>query len=134
MNKFLYVLLILGGFVVLYGVGRAWKLLPETRYDHELHPGEAAVVTSRVGDKVWVAMNQKDTYSINIAMVKKDAAALKTFEDNGTAVAVPVGTLVKVLWESESRVRLEVTEGPSAGKQGWVEFEYVRPRKAGEFR
>jgi hypothetical protein len=134
MNKFLYVLLVLGGFVVLYGVGRTWKLLPETKYEHELHPGEAALVTSKVGDRVWVAANQKDCYGINIAMVKKDAGALKAFEDTGAAMAVPLNTLVKVLWQSESRVKLEVSEGAFAGKQGWVEFEYVRPRKAGEYR
>lgn len=134
MNKLLYVLLFLGGFAVLFGVGKTWKLKPETKYNHTLRTGEIAVVTNKAGGIVWLAQNKDDSYAVNVAMSRGDSAYLKTAEDNRTAFAVPVGTLVKVLGESESRVKVEVTDGVSAGKQGWVEFEYARPRKPGEFR
>ena len=134
MNKLLYVLLILGGFIVLYGVGRTWKLLPESKYNHQLHPGETAVVTAQAGGIVWMAVDEKDCYPLAVAMSKADTAYLSAAENNKSAFVVPVGTLVKVLGESESRVKGEVMEGPLAGKQGWLEFEFLRARKAGEFR
>ncbi len=134
MKKLLYVLVFLGGFAVLYGVGRIWKLKPETNYAHMLHTGETGVVASTVGDTVWLARDQKNTYSVNVAMAQKDVASLQGSAASGAAFAVPVGTVVKVTDEAESRRRVEVTEGPLAGKQGWVEFEYVRPRQRGESR
>ena len=134
MNRLLYVLLILGGFAILYGVGRTWKLLPESKYNHQLHTGETAVVISKVGGSVWMAQDEKDCYPLTVAMSKADTDYLSAAEARQAAFPVPVGTLVKVLGESESRVKGEVMEGPLTGKQGWVEFEYLRPRKAGEFR
>ena len=134
MNKLLYVLLILGGFGVLLGVGRIWNLRPETKYNHVLHTGEPAVATSKVGSNVCFASSEKDCYAINVAMANNDSAYLSAAENNKSAFVVPVGTQVKVLGQTESRVRVEVTEGAASGKHGWVEFEYVRPRKPGEFR
>ena len=134
MNKLLYVLLFLGGFAVLYGVGKNWKLKPETKYDHRLLAGETAVVKNQAGSAVWLALKKSDCYSINVAMSHRDLAQLKGFVDNHTAFAVPTGSFVKVIEESVSRVKVEVIDGASAGKQGWVEFEYLRPRQPGEFR
>ena len=134
MNKLLYVLLFLGGLAILYGVGAAWKLKPETKYNHTLHTGETAVVTNKTGGSVWMALDQKDCYAIGVAMSNLDKDYLSAAENNKTAFVVPIGTLVKVLGESESRVKGEVMEGPLAGKQGWLEFEFLRARKAGEFR
>lgn len=134
MNKLLYILLILGGFAVLLGVGRFWKLRPETKYNHELHTGETAVLTSKAGSKVWVALDEKDCYPLGVAMSKQDTAYLSSTETNKTAFVAPVGASVKVLGQTGSRVHVELTEGVLAGQRGWVEFEYARPRKAGEFR
>jgi hypothetical protein len=134
MNKLLYVLLFVGVFAVLYGVGRTWKLKPETKYDHTLLKGETAVVKSPGGGSVWLALDKKDCYPINVAMSHKDSAQLSGFEASKGAFSVPEGTLVKVVGGYESHVQVQVTEGPFAGKQGWVEFEYLRPRQAGEFK
>ncbi|HEY3441509.1 MAG TPA: hypothetical protein VGK29_12180 [Paludibaculum sp.] len=134
MNKLLYILLILGGFAVLLGVGRFWKLQPETKYNHVLHTGEKALLTSKVGSKVWVALDAKDCYPIGVAMSKVDTAYLSSTETNQTAFVAPVGASVMVLGQTESRVHVEVADGALAGKRGWVEFEYVRPRKAGELQ
>ena len=92
------------------------------------------MVTNKAGSSAWIAVNEKDCYEIGVAMSDRDQSYLGAAESANAAFVVPVGTLVKVLGETESRMRLEVIEGPSAGKQGWVEFEFVRPRKNGEFR
>jgi hypothetical protein len=134
MNKLLYVLLFVGVFAVLYGVGRTWKLKPETKYDHTLLKGEVAVVRNPGGGNVWLAPDKKDCYPINVAMSHKDSARLSSFEASNGAFSVPVGTVVKVIGVYESDVRVQVTEGPAAGQQGWVEFEYLRPRQPGEFK
>jgi hypothetical protein len=134
MNKLLYVLVFLGVFVVLYSVGRAWKLKPETKYDHILHNGEIAVLKKQGGSSVWLAVDRKDCYTISAAMSAQDTAHLKALEDNKAAFAVPVGTFVKVLGAADSRDRVEVTDGPLAGRAGWVEFQYLRPRQPGEFQ
>jgi hypothetical protein len=134
MNKLLYGLLFVGVFAVLYGVGRTWKLKPETKYNHTLVNGEIAVVRSHEGSSVWLALDQKDCYSINVAMSRKDTTQLKELEDNKTAFPIPAGTFAKVIGGSESRVKVQVVDGPLAGKQGWAEFEYLRPRQPGEFR
>lgn len=134
MNKLLYLLLILGGFGVLLGVGRFWKLQPETKYKHELHTGETAVLTSKAGGQVWLALAEKDCYPLGVAMSKRDTAFLSSTEANKSAFVAPVGATVKVIGQTESRVHVEVSEGALAGQRGWVEFEYVRPREAGEFK
>jgi hypothetical protein len=134
MNKLMYSVVLLGGFAVLYGVGRTWRLKPESKYDHRLLSGEIAVVKSPRGGEVWLALDKHDCYSLNVAMSKGDSAHLKACEDKQTAFAVSAGTFVKVIGESVSRVRVEVMDGTSAGRQGWVEFQYLRPRQPGEFR
>jgi hypothetical protein len=134
MNKLLYVLIFAAGFAVLYGVGRAWKLKPETKYDHRLVNGEIAVVRSQGNKPVWLALDKKDCYSINVAMLQGDFEKLKSLEKERAAFSVPAETFVKVTGESVSRVRVEVVDGPLAGQQGWVEWEYVRPRHQGEFQ
>jgi len=134
MNKLLFWAVFLGGLVALYGVGRAWKLKPETKYAHRLLKGEIGVVTNPAGDRVWLALDKKDCYSINVAMSQKDSAHLKGCEDNQTAFPVAAGTFVKVMGESVSSLRVQVMDGPLAGKEGWVEFQYLRPRQPGEFQ
>jgi hypothetical protein len=134
MNKLLYVLVFLGVFVVLYSVGRAWKLKPETRYDHTLHNGEIAVLKSPGNSSVWLAVDKKDCYSVSAAMSSKNPDRLRIFEGSQTAFAVPAGTFVKVMGQADSRNRVNVTEGPLAGRAGWVEFQYLRPRQPGEFQ
>jgi hypothetical protein len=134
MNKLLYVLIFVGGFAVLYGVGRMWKLKPETKYDHRLVQGEIAVVAGQGNRPVWLAVDKNDCYAISVAMLQGDSEKLKSLEESKAAFAVPTDTFVKVTGESVSRVRVEVTDGPLAGRQGWTEFEFVRPRRTGEFQ
>jgi hypothetical protein len=67
-------------------------------------------------------------------MSTKDSAQLRAFEENKTAFAVPAGTFVRVMGEAGSRDRVEVIDGSFAGRTGWVEFDYLRPRQPGEFR
>lgn len=134
MNRLLYVLLFVGAFAVLYGVGRTWKLKPETKYDHTLLKGEAVVVRSPGGGSVWLALDRKDCYPISVAMSQTDSARLNGFEASKAAFSVPAGTKAKVTGVYESHVRVQVTGGPADGQQGWVEFEYLRPRQPGEFK
>jgi hypothetical protein len=133
-SKLLYFVVILGSFVLLYGVGRAWKLKPESKYDHNLYLGEIAVLRIQGNDNVWLALRKDDCYSMNVAMVHKDSANLRGCEDAHTAFSVPAGTFVKVIGESVSRKHVQVMDGPLVGKTGWVEFQYLRPRQPGEFR
>lgn len=134
MRKVLYFAVMLGSFVLLYGVGRGWKLKPESKYNHSLLKGETAVLTTPAGDSVWLARDRNDCYSMNVAMSRQDAAHLHGCEDAKTAFAVPAGTFVKVIATSANPMHVEVLDGPFAGKTGWVEFQYLRPRRPGEFR
>lgn len=134
MSKLVYLLAIIGGFVILYSVGRQWQLKPETKSDHRLTIGEAGVLKGEKGATVWLAEKESDGYAVNVAMVQKDAASLKGFEEGKRIFAVDAGTWVTVRGEKNSRLHVEVREGPQAGRQGWVEHEYVRPARAGERR
>ncbi|NWF83393.1 MAG: hypothetical protein HXY18_06145 [Bryobacteraceae bacterium] len=133
MIRLLYFVVILGSFVLLYGVGRVWKLKPETKYDHSIYIGETAVLTIKGGGEVWLAHRKDDCYSMNVAMARKDSEHLRGCADAHTAFAAPAGTFVKVIGSSVSRKHVEVVDGPLAGKRGWVEFQYLRPRQPGEF-
>lgn len=134
MNKLLYVLVFVGAVAVLYGVGHAWKLKPETKYDHILHTGEIAVIKNPSGGSVWLAVDKKDCYALSAAMSAGDSARLQALATGQAAFAVPDGTFVKVLSRTDSRHRVQVTDGALAGKPGWVEFQYLRPRHPGEFQ
>lgn len=129
MNRFLIAAVIVGGFLVLYGVGRMWNLKPETKYSHTLHRGDEAVLTAQSGTEVWLAKKGDDSYHVQMAVGRNDVEWLK-----GAAVSVPAGTRVKVLSETESRRQVEVTAGPQAGVKGWVEQEYLRPPRQGEMQ
>ena len=134
MSKLLYTALLLVGFVVLFQVGKAWKLKPETKYDHSPYRGEVAVLKAAgTNDSVRLAYNKDDCYSLNLAMIQNDTGKLRSYEDNKSAFAVPAGTRVKVVGESVSRKQVQVLEGPLEGKTGWVEAEYIRARQPGEF-
>lgn len=132
MNKLLVVALMVGGFGVLYGVGRVWKLKPETPVNHILHNGEAAMLTTTTGHAVWLAASQADTYTLQVAMGKQDQAALDRAAVAGTAFPVQVGTRVRVRTQKVSRIQVEVLDGPDAGRVGWAEFEYLRPLRPNE--
>lgn len=134
MSKLAYFAFILGCFLILYGVGRVWRLKPETKYNHTLLKGETAVLTIGEGDTVWLARKPEDCYTMNVAMAHKDAAYLKGCADSNTACAVPAGTPVKILGASVSRKHVRILEGPLEGKEGWIEFQYLRPRRPGEFQ
>ena len=134
MSKLLFLLLAAGAFLVLLMVGRNWKLRPDTAEQHIVHSGETAVLATAEGPQVWLAKDKRHCYSLQVAMSSKDAVGLKNYETRDEAFPVPAGTQVKVIGESISTRQVQINDGPLAGKTGWVEFEYLRPRKAGEFR
>lgn len=127
MNKVLILAVALGGFLVLFAVGRAWKLKPETPANHMLHKGEQAMVANTAGKAVWLATSKQDTYTLQQAMGRQDQAALEQAAAQGAAFPVQVGTRVRVRSEAISRLEVEVLDGPDAGRTGWAEFEYLRP-------
>lgn len=127
MRKLLYALVIAGGFIVLFAVGQAWRLKPESKASRILHKGDAAVLATPVGVQVWLARNRNDCYKIQTAVADKEEDFLKACADNGTAFAVEAGTRVKVLAESVSRRQVQVLEGPREGQTGWVEHEFLQP-------
>ncbi|WP_321475188.1 hypothetical protein [uncultured Paludibaculum sp.] len=132
MNKFLVLVIAVCAFVILLGVGREWKLKPETPANHMLHKGEMAVLVSTAGKAVWLAASKTDTYKMQIAMGKQDQAALDQAGVSGAAFPVVAGTHARVLEEDVSRLRIQLTDGPDAGRSGWVEFEYLRPIQPSE--
>ncbi|MGJ5817823.1 hypothetical protein [Paludibaculum fermentans] len=132
MNKFLALLVILAGFVILFGVGKAWKLKPETPENHTLHKGEVAVLTTTTGQAIWLAEAKDQTRSLQSAMGKQDRLALEKAEIAQTAFPATTGTQVRVKVEDGSRYQVEILDGLAAGKLGWVEFEYLRPIRPSE--
>lgn len=134
MNKLLMVVIAVGAFAVLLAVGRYWNLRPDTAERHVVHAGETAVLTAAGAERIWLALDKRSCYSLQVAMTNKDQASLSYAEQRGEAFAVPSGSQVSVKGESVSARQVEVLEGPAAGKTGWVEFEYLRPRRSGEFR
>lgn len=120
--------------VIAYGAGREWKLKPETRESHNLYRGEIAVLVHAGHADVWLARNKDDCSALNSAMAKHDEEHLRGCRENQTAFPVAAGTFVKVKDASVNRKFVTVLDGPLAGREGWVEFQYLRPRRAGEFR
>ncbi|QOY89250.1 hypothetical protein [Paludibaculum fermentans] len=132
MNKFLLIVVILAGFVILFGVGQAWKLKPETAENHMLHKGEVAVLTNTTGQAIWLAQSREDTRILQSAMGKQDRTALEKAEAEQTALPMTTGTQVRVKVDDGSRYQVEILDGPEAGRLGWVEFEYLRPIRPSE--
>jgi hypothetical protein len=126
------------GFVLVlliaYGAGREWKLKPETRENHSLYRGEIAVLVHASHADVWLARDKDDCSALNFAMAKHDEERLRGCLENQTAFPVAAGTFVKVQGSSVNRKLVAVLDGSLAGREGWVEFQYLRPRRAGEFR
>lgn len=134
MNKLLIVLITAGAFAVLLAVGRYWNLKPDTPQRHIVHKGETAVLAAAGRGPVWLARDKRQCYPLQVAMTRNDTAALKEIEQRGESFAVSSGTQVRVTAESVSARQVEILDGPAAGQSGWVEFEYLRPRRPGEFR
>ncbi|GIU78972.1 MAG: hypothetical protein KatS3mg005_2210 [Bryobacteraceae bacterium] len=131
MRKLVYALVIAGSFIVLFAVGQAWRLKPETKTSRILHKGDAAVLATPAGDQVWLANKKDDCYPIQAAVVEKNEEFLKACADNQTAFPVAAGTRVRILAESVSRRQVQILEGPLEGRTGWVEHEFLKPDPAG---
>lgn len=127
MGKLRVIILVLGVFLVAYGVGREWKLKPETRQNHVVHRGEVAEVVRSGGGQVWVAVRKDDSYPIQQAVTRGDDPFLRKEVESNSAFVVSAGEHVRVLGESANNRHVEILDGPNAGKQGWMEFEYLRP-------
>lgn len=127
MRKLMYAAVIVGSFLILFAVGQAWRLKPETRTSRILHKGDFAVLFSPAGTEVWLANRKDDCYPIQAAVVEKNEEFLKACADNQTAFPAKAGTRVKVVAESVSRRQVEILEGPLEGRTGWVEHEFLKP-------
>jgi hypothetical protein len=127
MKTLLYAAVIAGSFVVLFTVGQAWKLKPETKANRILHKGDAAVLAAPEGGQVWLAVKKEDCYPIQAAVAEKREEYLKACADNQTAFPAPAGTRVRIVAESVSRRQVQILEGPLQGRTGWVEHEFLRP-------
>lgn len=127
MRKLAYAAVIIGSFAVLFAVGQAWRLKPETKTSRILHRGDYAVLTTPAGQDVWLAVKPDDCYPIQKAVVEKDDSYLKACADNQTAFPVAAGTRVRVLAEKVSRRHVQILEGPLEGRTGWVEHEFLAP-------
>ncbi len=127
MRKLMYAAVIVGSFIVLFAVGQAWRLKPESKASRILHKGDFAVLASPAGGQVWLAHKKDDCYPIQAAVAEKNEEFLKACADNQTAFPVEPGTRVKVLAESVSRRQVQILEGPLEGRTGWVEHEFLQP-------
>jgi hypothetical protein len=133
MGKIKVLFVVVGAFVIAYMIGTYWDLKPETKYDHVVQSGETAVLTAAKSPTVWIAVQSRDAYEIQVAMSKNDESFLREAGAKQTAFPLAVGVRVKVTGESSNRRRIEILDGPMTGKTGWVEFEYLRPLRRGEF-
>lgn len=131
MRKLMYALVIAGSFIVLFAVGQAWRLKPESKTSRILHKGDAAVLAAPGGGPVWLAHQKDDCYPIQAAVAEKNEEFLKACADNQTAFPADSGTRVKILAESVSRRQVQILEGPLEGRTGWVEHEFLQPDPAG---
>jgi len=98
----------------------------EDREHHVVHRGEMAKLTVKGGDSVYLAVERGDGYHVQEALSDKNTAKLEEMVSAGKAIKVAAGTMVKVLTDSYNERRVEVAEGPLAGKSGWVVWENLR--------
>ena len=130
---FLRVVILLAAFFgIAYTAGRIWRLKPETRQSHVVHRGEVAVLSAAGASEIWLAADREQSYPVQAAIARRDDKFLKELGSRNAAFPVAVGTRVKVLAESSNKRRVEVLEGPQAGRSGWVVFEYLRVPRADE--
>lgn len=127
MRKLAYAAVIIGSFAILFAVGQAWRLKPETKTSRILHKGDYALLVTPAGQEVWLAVKPDDCYPIQKAVVENNQAFLKACADNQTAFSVPAGTRVRVLAEKVSRRQVQILDGPLEGRTGWVEHEFLSP-------
>jgi hypothetical protein len=132
MGKIKVVVVVLGVFFVAWMIGRSWNLQPESKLDHVVRPGEAAVAEGHGSTLIWVAGEKELTYDLHAASARGDDGYLRKAETAGKAFPIEVGARVKVTAESGSKRRIEVLSGPRTGQSGWVEFECLRPPGRGE--
>ena len=100
----------------------------ETKEHHIVHKGETARLTIAGAEAVYVAVSKGETDAVVTAVNRKDAAGLEAMAQSGKAFRVEPGTPVRVIGESFNERRVEVTEGPLKGREGWVPFEWLEPR------
>ncbi|GEM_PF-6340588 len=93
---------------------------------HVVHRGEMAKLTVKDGDNVYLMLDKKDAYHAEEALASKDLPRLDAMVASGKALKLPAGTLVKVLRDSYADRKVEVEEGPLAGKTGWVVWENLK--------
>lgn len=127
MTTLICALIIAGSFIVLFAVGQAWRLKPESKTSRILRKGDAAVLAAPGGGQVWLAYKKDDCYPIQAAVAEKNEEFLKACADNQTAFPAAAGTPVKVLAKSVSRRQVRILEGPLEGRTGWVEREFLQP-------
>ncbi|MBI5281489.1 MAG: hypothetical protein HY858_07395 [Candidatus Solibacter usitatus] len=98
----------------------------ETRQNHVVHRGEQAVLTAANGN-AFLALEREDCYHVQQAVSSRDKAWLETMEMQDKVLRVAAGTPVKVLQDSYNERKVEILEGPLAGKTGWVAWEFLSP-------
>jgi hypothetical protein len=127
----LRVIIVLAGiFLVALGAGKVWNLKPAHGETDHTRVGRTAHLASPSGGEVWVALDRRDTYKLQQAMVRRDQAALDDAVARKTAFAVAAGAEVRVVGSNVSRREVEILEGPHTGMRGWVEFDLLQPERA----
>ena len=126
----LRVLLVVAGiFLVALGAGRVWNLKPSHGEADPTRQGQVALLSAPAGERVWLAVDRRDTYRLQRAMALKEQAVLAEAAKAEKAIPVAAGTEVLVLRVSSSKREVEVLEGDHAGLKGWVEFDRLQPTR-----
>lgn len=90
-----------------------------------VHTGDFAVVTHGSAAEVPLAIAKSDAHSLARAFETRDTKAVKAMVAAGRVLMVPARTHVRVTSESYNERRVEITDGPQAGRTGWVPFEWL---------
>ena len=99
----------------------------QTKDNHYVHKGEAALLTHAWRTSLPVAVAKTDAFRVDQATEGHDKAAVQMMITNGKAIEIRTGTRVFVTGESSNERKIRIDEGPYSGESGWVPFEWLKP-------
>jgi hypothetical protein len=99
----------------------------ETEKNHIVHSGELATLELGSRPEIAVAIDRKYVHILASAVSEDDQAKVHSLVAAQYAAMVAQGTHVHVKQQSFNERRVRIEEGPLAGAEVWVPFEWLKP-------
>lgn len=96
--------------------------------------GDEAILDQEGGHGCFVALDEKSWNAMIDAQIRNDEEELAVLMKKAKAIYLRNGTRVKVIASGLASKKVRIRNGLWEGKEGWVQTEFVRPRRAGDLQ